>query len=298
MRIQNLFFTGTLIFLSAVSAHGQVLNPSFESSFSNWTQTGNVGILTSLFGKTPTHGTNMAYLVAQNTFIPGITSSSQVSALALATALGTTTTLLNTAAGAGHSVTTGIGAEGGSGISQSITVAVGSTLTFDWDFLTTEDVVLGGNNNDFGFISINGVVTVLGRPNAIGGDPAGTSAFHYIPYTSGALDGSHVQSYLFETGDGTGNAATRTNDYNNNTGTNFGAAKFQSFTTTFSSAGPVQLGFGVINVHTNGGSVPSALLIDNLKLTSASSSAPEPGTLALLTCGLGGAALLRRRSGK
>ena len=196
--------------LGASPAGAQVLNPSFETTtgltINNWTQTGNVGFLTSAFGKTPTNGSKMAYLVSQNGSVPGITSTPKVTAAALATALGTTTTALNTAAGAGHSVTTGAGATGGSGISQNITVTAGQTLRFDWDFLTTEDTVAGGNHNDFGFVSINGVVTVLGRPDQIASDPTDFSAFHYIPFSGGAVDGSNVQTYLFDTGNGTGNA--------------------------------------------------------------------------------------------
>ena len=114
MRNYLLLAVGFLVFASASAGRAQILNPSFETTtgltINNWTQTGNVGFLTSAFGKTPTNGTKMAYLVSQNANVPGITSTPQVAAGTLATALGTTTTALNTAVGVGNSVTAGAGA--------------------------------------------------------------------------------------------------------------------------------------------------------------------------------------------
>ena len=280
---------GALTITVMLPAQAQVVNPSFESVTgripNSWIATGNVGFITNTFGKTPTHGSNAAYLYADNTAAPSVTTGSQVSAATLATAAGTTTAALNAASPSGQSVTAGVAAAGGSVLTQTFAVTAGSALTFDWTFLTTEDIVLnpGTFNDDFAFFAANGAVTTLGDVN---------SAFHYVPFTGGAVDGSNVESFLYETGDGTGNSATRTSDYNANTGTNFGVNKYQTQTINFVAAGNVILTFGVINANNPGstGSTPSALLVDNIQFF-----LPEPGTLSLLALGLGGAAFLRRR---
>jgi hypothetical protein len=271
-------------------------------TINNWTQTGNVGFVQAAFGKTVVNGSKMAYMVSQNTAIAGITSTAQVSAASLATALGTTTATLNTAAGAGHSVTTGVSATGGSGIFQSFTATAGTSLVFQWTFLTTEDTVLNPttSNNDMGFVSVNGAVTSLGRLNELPADPNDTSANQYIPFTGGAVDGSNVETYLFESGSGTGTSAQRTTDYNTNgnlSGIGFSPTRYKTFVVNFPTTQTINLGFGVINVQTGAstGSVPSALIVDNLFL----GVIPEPGTLPLLMVGMTGAAtLLRRRKKK
>ncbi len=298
--------TALFALIGAGQAHAQLNNGSFESGLTGWTLSGNIGTLTSSFGKTPTAGTRMGYMVSQNSLITGVTTAvaggsgtAQSTAVNLATAMGTTTANLNTIAGAGHSVTAGASATGGSGIFQSMTVTANSSLLFDFSFLTTEDTVLnpGSTNNDFAFISINGVVTVLGRLNKLPADPLDKSAYEYIPFTGGAVDGSNIQTYLFETGAGGGSAASRTSDYNTNVGTNFAANNFnRKFGVSFASAGTVNLGVGVINVHTTGstGSTPSALIIDNMRVLSG--IVPEPSALMLCALGgLGALTLLRRR---
>jgi hypothetical protein len=284
-------FLLTALFPTYTSA--QVLNPSFENTtgltVNNWTQSGNVGFLTSAFGKTPPLGNKMAYMVSQNTAVPGITSTSQVSAATLATALGTTIANLNTATGAGSSVTTGAGATGGSGISQTFTAPAGFTLSFLWDFLTTEDPIAGPTTvqNDMGFVSINGVITVLGR---LDGTNSTHSAYQYIPSTigGGSVNGSAAASYLFETGSGNGTATQRSTDYGNdsinNAALGFGFNKFQQFQITFPTTTVVNLGFGVLNVESGAltPGTPSALIVDDIGLA----LVPEPGTLVLLTLGI------------
>ena len=312
MKLRYLTLTSAFLILPGASAFAQALNPSFETTvgltIGSWTQTGNVGFVTSAFGKTPGvgAGSKMAYMISQNASAPGITSTPQVASATLATALGTSVANLNGQLGAGHTVTTAgnAGASGGSGISQTFTVTAGSSLTFTWDFLTSEDPNLSDYHNDIGFVSVNGVITSLGRLDehpSIAGD---TSANQYVPFTGGALDGSNVETFLFETGDGTGNSGQRATDLGNNTvnapAIGFGADKFQTFTINFAAAGSVQLGFGVLNVHSSATGttqgLPSALLVDNLVYTAGGGGvAPEPGTFALLALGMVGGLALRRR---
>jgi PEP-CTERM motif len=303
MIVRNIFVAGAIALAFSFSAQAQIANPSFENTtgltINSWTQTGNVGFVQAAFGKTVVNGSKMAYMVSQNSAITGITSTAQVSAATLATALGTNTAALNTAAGAGHSVTTGVSATGGSGIFQSFTATAGTSLVFQWTFLTTEDAVLNPttSNNDMGFVSINGAVTSLGRLNELPADPNDTSANQYIPFTGGAVNGTNVESYLFESGSGTGTAAQRTTDYNtnaiNNPALGFAPTRYKTFIVNFPTTQTINLGFGVINVQTGAstGSTPSALIIDNLFL----GVIPEPGTLPLLTLGIAGAATLLRR---
>ena len=86
---------GALTITVMLPAQAQVVNPSFESVTgripNSWIATGNVGFITNTFGKTPTHGSNAAYLYADNTAAPSVTTGSQVSAATLAAAAGTTT---------------------------------------------------------------------------------------------------------------------------------------------------------------------------------------------------------------
>lgn len=313
MMIRNIAVAGLLMLSTGLSVQAQVLNPSFETVTgripNSWSPTGKVGFATSTFGKTPTAGSNMLYLLGDSAIGGTLATGTIASTATVATALGTTTTALNTAAGAGHSTTTGLGAVGGSAVTQTFTVAAGSTLSFNWSFLTTEDPVFspGNEHNDMAFVSINGAITVLGRLDELGSNATDLGAYNYIPVRSTAPgNGTQVFDYLFETGDGSGNSTTRANDYNGDdllgsyVSPSFGATRFSTFNTTFASAGSVTLGFGVLNVQTTGasaGSVVSSLLVDNVVYTASGGGgvAPEPGTLALLALGLGAAALAKRR---
>lgn len=313
MMIRNIAVAGLLVLSTGLSVQAQVLNPSFETVTgripNSWSPTGKVGFATSTFGKTPTAGSNMLYLLGDNAIGGTLATGSLASAATIATALGSTTGALDTAAGTGNSTTAGLGAIGGSVVTQTFSVAAGSTLSFDWSFLTTEDPIFspGNEHNDFAFVSINGTITSLGRLNDLVGNPTDLGAYSYIPFRNSALgNGTQVFDYLFETGNGTGTSSTRANDYNNDpldgsfVSPSFGATRFSTFSTTFASAGSVTLGFGVLNVQTTGatnGSVVSSLIVDNVVYTASGGggTAPEPGTLALVALGLGAAALGRRR---
>jgi PEP-CTERM motif len=313
MMIRNIAVAGLLVLSTGLSVQAQVLNPSFETVTgripNSWSQTGRVGFTTSAFGKTPTAGSNMLYLLGDSAVGGTLATGSIASTATVATALGSSTGALNTAAGTGHSTTTGLGAVGGSAVSQTFTVTAGSTLSFDWSFLTTEDPIFtpGNEHNDMAFVSINGTITVLGRLDELGSNATDLGAYSYIPFRNSALgNGTQAFDYLFETGNGTGTSSTRATDYNNDpldgnfVSPSFGATRFSTFNTTFASAGSVTLGFGILNVQTTGatnGSVVSSLLVDNVVYTTGGGggAAPEPGTLALLALGLGAAALAKRR---
>lgn len=315
MPLRRTTLTAFLVLLTGAAVQAQPSNPSFETVTgripNSWTATGRVGFATSSFNKTPTAGSNMLYLINDNAIGGTLPTGSIASTTSLAAAMGTTTAALNTAAGTNNTVTQtpGGAAIGGSAVTQSFTVAAGSQLSFDWDFFTTEDTFNGtGAHNDFGFVTVNGVVTVLGRVNGTQGFVSThTSAYTYIPFRVGAGingNGSHISDFLFETGNNSGSATSRQTDYNSDpldgtfTSSTFAANRFIRSTLTFPSAGTVQVGFGVINVATTGvtnGSLSSGMIVDNLIYNATPLALPEPGTLALVALGLSGAALLRRR---
>ena len=133
----------------ASAAQGQIVNPSFEDSGGSfgpaWNTTGNASIesVGTLFEgasgptwKTATNGTWAAMLQTTNAST-GQSSSNVVNAGALETYLGQAPGYL-----------TGDGYVNGSAMKQTFTALAGTTLSFDYNFLTNE---LSNGNQDAGY---------------------------------------------------------------------------------------------------------------------------------------------------
>lgn len=119
---------------------GAVPNGSFETgSLTGWNTIGNTGVQTASYGVTPTQGTYQALLT---------NGSGSVTDSALESFLGWSAGTLD-AMGNGNAT------EGSAMQLSTITVAAGTTLTFDWNFLTNE--ATPSSYNDFAFVSINGL---------------------------------------------------------------------------------------------------------------------------------------------
>jgi plastocyanin len=146
MRALPLLILGTLALLSgpATARAGFVLS-DFESGLSGWQSAGDALTVNASFGLSPTQGSNLGLLTTAsingdfNTF----SGTDAVSATALEGFLG---------------LSTGTLASGfeGSALLRSITVNAGDTLTFDYNYLST-DV----SANDFAFLTLNGALTSL-----------------------------------------------------------------------------------------------------------------------------------------
>lgn len=120
---------------------GAVTNGSFETgNFTGWRTLGSTSIETSTYGTTPTQGSYQALIT---------NGSGSVSDSALESFLGLS-------AGALDAMGNGDATKGSAMKLPTITVAAGTTLTFDWNFLTNETTP-GFFYNDFAFVSINGL---------------------------------------------------------------------------------------------------------------------------------------------
>jgi hypothetical protein len=177
----------------------------------------------------------------------------------------------------------------GSAILQSITVSAGSTLTFDYNFLTNAPPPI---TNPLGALDPFAFIT----------QPALTDFVdNFYGYPTPMASASPSTGFLYETG-------------------------LNSFSETFAAAGTYNVGIGVVNVTTD--QYSSALLFENLELTGAGSttngapmsignvsiqatdggtyqalistaSVPEPSSIVLLLAGgLCAAVVVRRRKAR
>ena len=143
----------------------------------------------------------------------------------------------------------------GSGFKLSIVVPVGmTTITFRYDFLTTEFPVADGGHADFAFaLLFDATNTLLGGVRNIA--------------TPASIDESNPARLL-------PSGPTATNPFTFDTG-------YQTFTISGLSPGTYTLGIGVEDRTTTDN--PSGLLVDNISVV------PEPSTVGL---GMAGAVLL------
>lgn len=152
-----------------------VVNGNFETgNLSGWTPIGSAKVFGASVGVAPTEGVFQGYLETTGNFTalaPAVVASLGVPGSAIL--------------GLGAGTPTN-----GSGISQSLTVSAGDTLTFDWNFLTDE-LNEEATFNDFGFFTISGSAFLLASRNG--------STFNTVSPPAG-FDGQtdwQTQSYTF-----------------------------------------------------------------------------------------------------
>lgn len=126
------------------SAQAIVINQGFETGdFTGWDTIGATSVVDGSFGSGPSNGTFQALLS---------TGDGAVGVAALEAFLGLGAGTLS--ALGGENVTSG------SAIQQTVTVAPGETLSFDFNFLTDE-IPAGGEVNDFSFAIVNSGFNLL-----------------------------------------------------------------------------------------------------------------------------------------
>ncbi len=161
------------------SAHALTLtNGGFETgTFNGWMTTGNTSIQTAAFGTGPTEGTFQALMTTGGNTVTD----------------GALDTFFGLAAGTLDSIVTQVGfdrATEGSGIKQTVTVAAGDTLSFDWNFLTGEETP-STDVNDSAFFVLQSGAFLLADTFSPGFGPSGNAAFieetGYSTFTTGPL---------------------------------------------------------------------------------------------------------------
>lgn len=240
-----------------VQASALPTNLSFQNDFAGWETTfnnnsmGNTSIQTASFGITPTHESKQALLTTYADDVVGGSSGSEgqgegpVDESEIEAFLGIS---LN-----------GLDAEEGSAIRQTFTTSIANqTLSFNWNFLTTDpraNDLYSDNFNDFAFVSVIGT---------------NFSYFHILADTDSTLFPSSAGFTNF-----TCNELCASGSRSMQTG-------YRSHSITLPDVGTYTLGFGVIDVGDR--LQDSALLVD----------VPEPSTGLFLVAGLIGLVLWRR----
>ena len=243
------------LFSLGLPASAQILNPSFEtdathsSSITDWKTIGSTYITTSSFGDSPTDGLKQAFLNNDREATINYGQNDAVNAGDLEFGLGLSSGALTNL---GNGPVTY-----GSGISQTFTLTKAGTLSFDYDFVTSEDPQFPPANKDFAFVSLTGTSSLLSSL-------ADTTAVPILEPPTANRKSPSIDDYLYETGYKTYSAAL--------------------------APGTYTLGLGVVNVTTS--DVGSGLLVDNARFT----PVPETGTFASfgLLLGLGGLLFVRR----
>lgn len=180
--------------ISDAASLNYVTNGSFEASggsFNAWTATGATSILSNAFG-TPTAGTFKAFIG---------NGSGSVSASILSGFFG----------GIALPANAGGAAVEGSGIKQSFTLQQPATLSFDYRYVSQEDI---GSGYDETFFFLDGHVTLLGDSEAADLMPLSGLPLRYkngTPYRTVTLDisaGLHTVGFgTYDTGDASGDSA-------------------------------------------------------------------------------------------
>ncbi len=250
MKIMLSLSFAWLSLASSACFAGTVLNGSFENDFTDWSTQGIATIETPIFGVAPSparpfDGVNQA-LIRSAAGVVG-----DVAVANLAAFLSIPVSQINA---------NGRDAIRGSGVAQVITnIKVGDTLSFNWNFLTSQTP--SALFNDFAILSVS----------RTGGTQSATLL---------ADTGAIATPFGF-TGDFFSRQSRNPDPL---------VPPLAPTTFTFTEAGDYTIGFGVFNATDS--SFPSGLLIDNISLT----AVPEPTALAGL--GLFGLALTFRRRRK
>ncbi len=143
-----------------------VTNGSFETgNLTGWNTLGNTSIQTAAYGTDPTQGTYQALLA---------TNSDSVTDSALESFLGLSAAALD-------GMTNGNATEGSAIKLSTMTIAAGTTLTFDWNFLTSEGTP--SFYNDFAFVSIDGLSELADTNSSFVLPPAGFKETGYAKFS-------------------------------------------------------------------------------------------------------------------
>lgn len=179
--------------LSHAASLNYISNGSFEAnagSFSAWTTTGSASILSNTFG-TPTAGTFKAFIS---------NSSGSVAASVLSTFFG----------GVALPSNAGGPAVEGSGIRQTFSIQQPATLSFDYRYVSQEDI---GSGYDETFFFLDGRVTLLGDSESPDVIPLSGLPLRYkngTPYRTVTLTipaGLHTVGFgTYDTGDASGDS--------------------------------------------------------------------------------------------
>jgi PEP-CTERM motif len=267
------------IYFQPFAAQAAIINGSFETgTFAGWNTIGDTSIQTSSIGIAPTDGTSMALLTTLcdsqsgahcETILrelPFSATSAVPSTVVTEGFFGFTSAEINTfiprevgPPTAGFPLR-GFPAGEGSGIKQTVTGNAGDILSFDFYYVTNEGV-LNGDQAFFALIPTGGGPKVLMFLNPL----TGQGSISPVDLCNRQVGSSNCAP-----------SSNRTTDW-------------QHVAFALPSHGTFTAGFGMWEVAE--GTVPSALFIDNVQLT----SVPGPSTLVLLGVGLAGAASLRRR---
>ncbi|NET85642.1 MAG: hypothetical protein F6J94_28240 [Moorea sp. SIO1F2] len=193
----------------------KLVNGGFEEGLKGWQKLGPGGIKRASFGITPTDGEKQLLLRTSNKEVTRTGQPKAPSASKLEEFLYLSTGTLDCIA---QKILDTVGICGtsskvvrGAAIQQIITPGLGDSLTFDWNFLTNEDVGDQAIVADFAFVCLSSpksqIVYELANPIL--------GVFSQAP-----------------------------NNFYNQTG-------FKAFTHTFTTAGTYSLGFGVVNELSN-----------------------------------------------
>lgn len=174
------FFAVVLFWPGASSVEASaIVNGSFEIGFNGWKTIGVTSTVTAAAGVTPTEGARQAFLSTEFDF-PGPASDAEVEAF-----LGLAPGVLDSVFGEAHS---------GAAISQTFSANAGDTVSFDWNFLTSEATASPINDFSFLTVSVDGVIELLADTNALFFDSAtsfeeetGYSSFSYQLLGAGAV---------------------------------------------------------------------------------------------------------------
>ncbi|WP_447970447.1 PEP-CTERM sorting domain-containing protein [Nitrospira sp. M1] len=236
-------------------------NGGFETgSLNHWQTLGLVNVETSVFGSGPKQGNSQVFLNTEDGTSMDTASINHIEAF-----LGVSQGLVDSIHPApGPS----FGAKDGSAIKQDFHASAGETLSFQYNFLTSDGLWGGGvdpdASRDVSFVTLTGPNMSLGKilsntldiPNAPEETLVSINPFRSSP-----------TPFNLETG-------------------------FRHVSLVLPTDGNYTVGFGVVNSGFVGAS--SGLLVDQVS-TTPSQPVPEPSTILLLTSGLIGLATWHRR---